>query len=285
MSNENILIPVDFSDVSQNALEYGVAFAESINANVTLFHAVSYPGADPLAPAYDHSATVAQSELINQREDIARDNMQKQVDQLKERMSLKGTIDYVIAVGFPVDEIMRVTEENDYHFIIMGTKGESNYEDTILGSITSNVIRKSNLPVLAVPEGTSYNGISHIAYATNYHEGDKEALHKLFQLSQKFQNTKITALHVQTEDENVEENANQLKQIIEKEPYGENVIMDTIESEDIETGINEYIRSNNVDIVAMLMRNMGFIRRMFDPSITKQMAFHSEVPLLVFHEK
>ncbi len=284
MSNK-ILIPVDFSDVSHNALEYGVSFAESIGADVTLFHSVSYPGADPLAPAYDHSATVAQSELINQREDVARKNMQEQVDQLKQRESLKGAIDYVVAVGFPVDEIIRVTDENDYSFVVMGTKGESNFEDTILGSITSNVIRKSNKPVLAVPEGTSFNGINKIAFATNYDEGDKDAIHKLLEITQNFPDAQIKALHVRAEDENDEQNANQLKEMIKNEPYGDRVTLDSVESDNVEEGINQYIEENNVDIVAMLMRNMGFIRRMFDPSLTRKMAFHTNVPLLVFHHK
>lgn len=285
MSKENILIPVDFSDVSNNALEYGVAFAESIGADVTLFHSVSYPGADPLAPAYDHSATVAQSELINQREDVARTNMQNQVDQLKKRDSMKGSIDFVIAVGFPVDEIIRVTDENDYSFVVMGTKGESNFEDTILGSITSNVIRKSNHPVLAVPEGTTFNGISNVAFATNYDEGDKDAIHKLLDITQNFSNAQITALHVRPEDENDEQNAKQLQEMITNENYGERVKLDSIESQDVEKGINQYIEQQNVDMVAMLMRNMGFIRRMFDPSLTKKMAFHTNVPLLVFHHE
>jgi len=284
MSNK-ILIPVDFSDVSHNALEYGVDFAESIGADVTLFHSVSYPGADPLAPAYDHSATVAQSELINQREDVARKNMQEQVDQLKQREFLKGSIDYVVAVGFPVDEIIRVTDENDYSSVVMGTKGESNFEDTILGSITSNVIRKSNKPVLAVPEGTSFNGINNVAFATNYDEGDKDAIHKLLDITKNFPLAQITALHVRAEDENDEENANQLKEMIKNEPYGDRVALDSIESDDVEEGINQYIEENDVDIVAMLMRNMGFIRRMFDPSLTRKMAFHTNVPLLVFHHK
>lgn len=60
--------------------------------------------------------------------------------------------------------------------IIMGTKGKSNVEKTLFDSISSDVMLKSDVPVLLVPDGKAYFGFDRLVFATDYNDNDLEVL-------------------------------------------------------------------------------------------------------------
>lgn len=282
---EKILVPVDFTEVSDNALKYALAFAERVGGTVTLFHSISYPGSDPLAPAYSHStSTVAQSEMIKQKETLVTKNLQQTVQALRQGQPGTVEVDYIIAIGFPVEEILRVTDEQEFNLVIMGTKGEKGLEDTILGTITSNTMVKVKCPVLAVPGHESFKLIKRIAYATDYHEDDEAALLRLLKIANYF-DAQIFAVHVADEDEVDEEDSGNYKllQILGQDAFKDRVSLNTVQNDNVEKGLKEFIDHNQIDLVALMHRNMNFFQRLFDPSLSKKMALHAKKPFMVFH--
>ncbi len=56
-----------------------------------------------------------------------------------------------------------------------------------------------------------------------------------------------------------------------------------VENTNVEQGINSFLNKGNVDMVAMLERKVGFFEKLFHKSITKQVATHTKLPLLVMH--
>ena len=59
---------------------------------------------------------------------------------------------------------------------------------------------------------------------------------------------------------------------------------DFIEDDDKQHGIDEYLKTNNPDLLVMLKRKSGFFQSIFHKSITKKMALHGHTPLLVLHD-
>ena len=68
----------------------------------------------------------------------------------KELEDIGYKVKEVIVVGIPHEEIVKIAEDEGADIIIMGSHGKTNLRDILLGSVTENVIKKSNKPVLVV---------------------------------------------------------------------------------------------------------------------------------------
>src|SRR6185369_9385968 len=80
-------------------------------------------------------------------------------------------------------------------FIVMGTKGATGIKEMVFGSNTARVIESATCPVLAIPKNSTFRHIQQITFATNYIDGDLEAITEISKLAEIF-SAHITILHV-----------------------------------------------------------------------------------------
>jgi nucleotide-binding universal stress UspA family protein len=136
----NVLIPVDFSDCSLDALEYGVVVARQAKASVTLLHVL-----EPVSYGLDFTLTLPSSR-------------QHQREAVEERLAgVVGALDalhvkceYVVRGGLPNDSILEVARTRQADMIVMGTHGRRGLSHVLYGSVAESVLRKSRCPVLMV---------------------------------------------------------------------------------------------------------------------------------------
>jgi nucleotide-binding universal stress UspA family protein len=136
-----ILVPIDFSKYSQNALTYAVALAEKFDAELYLLHvvqnlAVFFP--DILA------VSAPSTEELNQsvRRALDRVIQESRMGNLKVHTEVRQ--------GTPFYEIINYAQENTIDLIVMGTHGRTGLVHVLMGSVTEKVVRKSPCPVLTV---------------------------------------------------------------------------------------------------------------------------------------
>ena len=139
-----ILIPIDFSPHSEQALKYGVALAEKFEAELFLIHAFQdvsiyqtevVSGAPPIMPPVEQltaSARGAMERLVQEK------NLQR-----------FGTHTDIVE-GAPVEEIVDYAKEKDIDLIVMGTHGRGWLAHALMGSVAEKVVRKAPCPVLTV---------------------------------------------------------------------------------------------------------------------------------------
>lgn len=88
----------------------------------------------------------------------------------------------VLREGIPEEEILRYSKENRPRIIIMGTRGKNQKDIDLIGSVTAEVIERSRVPVLAIPENTpfkEFNAVKRIAFITNFDQRDLIAFDSL----------------------------------------------------------------------------------------------------------
>ena len=126
--------------------------------------------------------------------------------------------------------------------------------------------------------------INSVLYASNFEDSDFRSLRKLMTLVRPF-NMKIYCAHISlTESGPLEEaKMTSLKSHFEKEYQDYEVYCDIISHEDVVQGLEKYIDDKEIDLLALTTHKRGIIERFFNPSIAKEMLFHSHIPLLVFH--
>ncbi|TVR76296.1 MAG: universal stress protein [Chitinophagaceae bacterium] len=279
---KNILFPTDFSDAALNAFQYTLEFAKKMNAKITLLHVYRIPIVDANMPG----------ELINQMSKELKEQAEKNLKNLIDNALLKPEnadkkeleFDLLVKQGFAVDEVVYAAQHLKADIITMGTTGASGFREIVIGSNTSKVIAKSDIPVLAIPENAVYKHIEKIVYASDFHETDSIALQQLVKIAANF-DAGITILHIVESYEIVnKEKIKSLKATIQTQLNYEKINFDFRVYSNLFDGIEEYIQTDKVDWLATLNRKRNMFEKLFNRSFTRKMAFHTKVPLLAFKE-
>ena len=140
MKLDRILVPTDFSETAQHALDYARDLAQTFGAEVHLLHVVP----DPVAKGWAGEATgMVIPDLLRTWE---ADSAQRLQD-----IAIEGvTIERVTAVGHDFVEILKYASGNGIDLIVMGTHGRGAVKHMLLGSVAEKVVRKAPCPVLTV---------------------------------------------------------------------------------------------------------------------------------------
>jgi nucleotide-binding universal stress UspA family protein len=159
MDVQNILVPIDYSDDSQQALHWGASLAGKYGAKLLLLHVIPtaveevYPEAtgwlSPTPSYYEFRAPGIWTKrpLIIDRVDTAHTELR---DFASKHLKDAVPAQVHIAVGKPSEEILRVAREEGVDLIIMGTHGRTGVRHLLLGSVAEDVTRHAPCPVFTV---------------------------------------------------------------------------------------------------------------------------------------
>jgi universal stress protein A len=143
-----ILVPTDGSKTSRKAARYAVELAKQLKASVIVLSIIdkrSFAG-------QTISASDTARHVIEPIEDYLREAAESYAEEIKslcDKNDIRSKI--VIAIGHPVEEIIKESLRSKVSLIIMGSHGRSALAATVLGSITYGVIHKdTKIPVMVV---------------------------------------------------------------------------------------------------------------------------------------
>jgi nucleotide-binding universal stress UspA family protein len=135
-----MLVPVDFSDCSLDALEYGALIAQRSNAFMKLLHVL-----EPVSYGLDFTLP-----HMAQRES-SKTAITKRLSDLVSALTSAGLAsDFLISGGLPADSILTAAAAHDIGLIVMGTHGRRGLSHALFGSVAESVLRKSWCPILTV---------------------------------------------------------------------------------------------------------------------------------------
>lgn len=285
-----ILVPIDFSEVSEKAVQMAFNIAQHLGAQLVIMHSYISPVrfSIPYGDIYPYDTT-----LLKQTED-AEEEANRQFKNFMSTLVLtigperweEVKPEYIVKPGYAEEDILAFANEQPTRLIVIGRGGDKSWPGTV-GSVTADVMYNVPVPVLVIPEDMelkSVNEFNEVLYATNFDEKDFTALDKLMSIVKAY-DVKVTCAHVGLPDEygwdiaRLEGMKDILNKKYEKKEFecklimGNNVL-DTLEST---------IEKDNVDILALTTHKRGMISRLFNPSLARKMVFHTHIPLLVFH--
>ncbi|MGB7842895.1 MAG: universal stress protein [Salinimicrobium sp.] len=256
---KNILVPLDFSKVSLNALDYAVKFADrDPSINLHLLH-------------------IKDGSLI---ENQIREKFDKIIKKYKK--PLNPQLHTLIRSGEMCSTIIDIQEQLQIDLIIMGTRGAEMDEEGLV-TCTSKFVDEADLPVLVIPEKYKKFRLNSIILSVGQERiADRSPLYVLLDVSRKFK-AQVHVLTVQNSlvasgySENDESNENTLQYFLEMF-YSHHSFA---ENEDIEKGILEYIQKHDIDMLA-IMPNRHLKNGVASPGrLTRFLTLHTDVPLLV----
>ena len=140
----DILVPVDFSPTSINAVRVALAIAAP-GGDLTLLHVIDRDFIEDAVAAG-----------MGTSEDITAKMRQQAESSFEGALEGVGTdevdIERMIVVGVPFVEILKIARDLDLPMIVMGVRGRSSPpEELLFGSTAEKVLRGTRVPVLCVP--------------------------------------------------------------------------------------------------------------------------------------
>lgn len=141
---KSVLVPVDFSTASFQAVGYTIEFAERIGAKLLILH-VAHLG-DGLTVQDLKTFRFARARKA------ARAEAQRRMEEFLQPVKFRSVeADILIRFGKPPSEICTVADQRNIDLIITATHGLTGLDHLLMGSVAEQVVRRARQPVLVVP--------------------------------------------------------------------------------------------------------------------------------------
>jgi nucleotide-binding universal stress UspA family protein len=174
MSFQTILVPIDFSESSRMALQYGLTLATHFKGHVIAAHVV--PESSALRSAFPTETT-----RIEQEQE--REALQALRDFLPSTYNRAVDVQMVVRTGVVGAELLKLTIDEDVGLVVMGTHGRKELQRWFIGSVTERVLRQVPVPLLTVSHVDTEKhriglvALKEIVYATDLSESTHGGLH------------------------------------------------------------------------------------------------------------
>lgn len=268
---DQIVFPTDFSENAQEALPFAAEIAQKTRAELVLFH--SSQATSDLTPNFKDS-----------REKTI-ENTSRYFDELisglkKDDRYADIEITTMLQSGQASTSLLNQIAKDKPGLVVMGTRGESDNRNVMFGTVTTNIIKKSEVPVLAVPNGSTPD-FKNIIFTTDCKQGDIAALEQTIDFAKLF-DSKIDILHI-TEKKDFE---NELKfrgfrDLVNSRISFNNLDFHIRNEDDFFPGIADFINEHSSSLLVMVRYEKTFWERLTDRDHSKEMAFYSDIPLLM----
>jgi nucleotide-binding universal stress UspA family protein len=273
-----ILIPVDFSDTSLQAMDYGISLAKAFKGEVKILNVVHFEGPPRANVNMKEIKDVMMADAKEEFTKLQDGNHKKHGDEIK--------ISYEVMSGHSVlYGIEKLIENEHYEFVVMGTSGASGLKKFLIGSNAADMVMNSPIPVLIIPNGVKFEKIETILYPTDFLNTEAE-LKKIISVA-KIYNAKINLLHIDSEFKENKEELNRIKNEIivdQNYPFIEFIIYNPTEGETLKQSIDKHVVSTEADWVTMFTHKLSIWEKITGKGNTREMAMDSQVPLLAFRK-
>ncbi|MDD5009570.1 MAG: universal stress protein, partial [Syntrophorhabdaceae bacterium] len=133
-SPKTILVPTDFSEYSDKALQHATDIARQNNARIYLLHVIGVTQQCIVDYCIDKQMV---DQLEQQSIDSAKEMIRKQLDKLKEAESVEIVPD--IRKGTPYEEILKEQEDKKMDLIVIASHGKTGLLSHLIGSVAEKV--------------------------------------------------------------------------------------------------------------------------------------------------
>ncbi|RYD73193.1 MAG: universal stress protein [Sphingobacteriales bacterium] len=270
---KKILVPTDFSDNANLALQYAVMLAQKSGAEITLLH------------VYDIFIPIDGTPLMPYAQELLKETSENRLQECAKTFITGNVKCHILSVlGSPAYIIEKVANEKNMELVVMGIRGGSRLSQIVIGSTTTALIRNVQIPVFVIPENTTVQAPDKMIFPYDGKEIPTKATMKpLKEIAEMF-DCEILTLNVISELEAKVMD----KHYIAREAFhalgNMNYSMHFTESGDVLQSINHFIDEHGVNAVAMIYYPRGFFTRIIMESRTHKMAFYTKKPLLILPE-
>lgn len=266
---KTIIAGTDFTPASANACEYAALLAQKLNCKLIIFNLFEAP--------FIHSNVGLYGISYSEQKSESHENTSKFVKQLQLSFP-KISIDYFVTFGGFKRELEKFITDHQIEAAVLGLSTKNKISKFIYGSHGVNIAGKITCPVIIVPSSYKNHKLTNVALAVDSNEKLIGSSLKGFGKFIENSKTKLSVLHVRTEDELFHPVKTTLK------INGQTFSINEKRAKDLQNGIKKYCAITNCDMVAIISKKHSVFYDLFIESNTKKVAFAAKVPVISIHE-
>ncbi|WP_033956268.1 universal stress protein [Psychroserpens jangbogonensis] len=273
---KKIIIPVDFSQHSEYALETAAAIAKKHNSELIVMHMLEL------------SESIFSTSSTERNDETAFMLMltNKKFESFLDKPYLEGiTVTPMIKSHKVLKEVDQVASELKADLVVMGSRGHNDYEGVFLGSNTEKVVRHSETPLLVVKSKPESIDFEHIVIATDFSPDSASAVNTAIELLSDL-SKKVTLLHINLPNahflstDEIEERVSNLLTMTNRKDLKNNVAL--ISDYNVEEAILGYADKHSIDAIGMITHGRTGLNHLFGGSISEDLVNHSKLPVFTF---
>ncbi len=273
---KTILVPVDFSDVAENAAQFATELAAFYGANLWLYHAYEIP-----ITLYDYAFPVFDT---TEMQSAAEHDLDLLKEKLLQTSRLPVNIHTRAEMNVLQEGINNICDELTPDLVVMGLTGKTKLTKMIVGSNTIKAVHDLTYPVLVIPPKATFIPIRKIGFACDYQKVKETTPVNLLIKFVKDFNAELHVLNVDFRNkyfgpDTLQESIHLYEMLEDYKPEYHN-----IEAEDITDGINRFAQKAKTDWIVVIPKKHDLLHRMFGRSQTKDLLYHTTIPVLCIHE-
>ena len=273
---KKILFATDFSSNANKAFGFALNLAEKHQAELIMLHVYD------ISPVYGQPYIAGPDEMTKQTGKSWENSLK---DFFKQSNSdIQPT--YIANENRSVVKgILSVIEKYQPQLVVIGTKGKNTVKELLLGGTTKALIKRSPVPVMAVPEYAELADYNKVLYTSDFREVDLKALQDLVELVRPFL-PEIKILHMSTDNElKRREKIEWFKELINDNVSYPAISCELVSADDIFNTLNKYMTENDFDMLVMLEKERnGILDKLFHEGLVSKMEFRTWIPLLSYNE-
>jgi nucleotide-binding universal stress UspA family protein len=271
---KKILVPTDFSEEANTAIEFASFLAQNFKCQLILIHVADAPETQPgtLMANFEHLINHAKTKALK---------MLKNIRQTLEKEGI-SQVQCVVKEGDLYIELTEFIKKEKIDLLVMGTKAYHSLVEVIAGSNTFEIVDERVCPVLVVPNNGVDPAITDILLATDYEPVvNTDSFRTLIQLAAQFR-AKVDIVHVDTGK--VVDRKRELKLVSDLRKQLSPLTRPTfhvVQGDDIADALYGYMVESNANLLVLVSRKRGFFKTLLHHSIVREMVHRPKMPLLI----
>ncbi|MBT8274041.1 MAG: universal stress protein [Bacteroidia bacterium] len=274
---KKIIVPIDFSEHSEFALEAAAMIAQKHQAEIIALHMLEI--SDAILTHRNDEQQAKAFFLLQLAE--------KRFKEFLDKEYLKDLKVTPVVKHFKVfSEVNDVAKEQNADMIVMGSHGASGVKEFLVGSNTEKVVRHSDIPVLVIKHNPILMDFENVVFACDFSEESVEPYLKANNLFKKL-GAKVHMVYVNLPNIGFRSTAEMQKRVSEfmKRANGnldEMADVTYVDDYSVEKGILNFANVINADLVAIATHGRKGLAHFFEGSISEDLANHSTLPVMTF---
>lgn len=292
----NILIPVDFSPNSMLACRVGFDLARRLRLHPVLLHAYASPyfigsidpdggfdgdgGIDASAEIADMQAS---ADMEKESEKLMR-NLRRKIEEAQKDGSIADIkFSTLLQDGIPEEVIKEYCVQTPPVVVVMATRGKEKRDESLVGSVTAEVIDSCRVPVFVVPENckmTSVEMVTKLVYFCNLDRQDilsVDTLMRMFNYPEAY----VTLVPVSDKDgRNVRERVDMLRDFFNKSFPAAHFSAEVFPAKTFREDFENYISQTGAEMLIVPNKKRNVFQRLFNPGIAHRLLFERDMPML-----
>lgn len=270
---KTIIVPIDFSQQSEFALEVAASLAKKHKSEIIVLHMLEL-----------NYAMISSSEAYHPAQTVfLLKAAEKRLADFLDQQYLKGIkITPVIKHYKVFSEVNEVAKSHSADLVVMGSHGTDGLQEIFIGSNAERVVRNSEVPVIVVKKQRPEFQVRSFVFACDFKEENVPAFLKAKAFSEKL-GSEFKAVYINTPGDHFLSGGDmkkQFSQFMDKAGVSMDVAIHNDYS--VERGVLNFSEGLNADLLGIPTHGRKGVSHFFMGSIGEDIANHSSIPVITF---